>query len=210
MLLSKGGLVGSTDRALMPPARRLSDGARRRCAVLMALFAFIPGLPFVPFMIGAGCLGGAAWLARQTQAARGGEGRRRRPAAAAPPKKSLGDLLDVDEIHMEFAPNLVPVVMDEATGLDARIAQHAQPHRHRVRADPAGDPADRQSGAAAGHLRDPGAGGRGGAERHRDRPGAGAAARRGRAGAGGARRWPSRSTARRRAGSRRRCRRRRR
>ena len=34
-------------------------------AVLMALFAFIPGLPFVPFLIGAGCLAAAAWLAGQ-------------------------------------------------------------------------------------------------------------------------------------------------
>ena len=164
MLLSKGGLVGSTDRALI---RQLGGypTALGTVAVLMALFAFIPGLPFVPFLIGAVSLGGAAWLARETKAQRGRGRRGRRPRRAAPAKKSLGDLLDVDEIHMEFAPNLVPVVMDEATGLDARIAQHAQPHRHRVRADPAGDPADRQSGPAARHLRDPHPGGRGGAQR---------------------------------------------
>ena len=119
MLLSKGGLVGSTDRALI---RQLGGypTALGTVAVLMALFAFIPGLPFVPFILGAGCLGGAAWLAREQKA-------KEAAAAAAPPeprtpaKKSLGDLLDIDEIHMEFAPNLVPVVMDAATGLDARI-----------------------------------------------------------------------------------------
>jgi flagellar biosynthesis protein FlhA len=119
MLLSKGGLVGSTDRALM---RQLGGypTALATVAVLMALFAFIPGLPFVPFLLGAGSLAVAAWVARQTQvreAARAAAV----PEAKAPAKKSLGDLLDVDEIHMEFAPNLVPVVMDEATGLDARI-----------------------------------------------------------------------------------------
>ncbi|HVH02161.1 MAG TPA: flagellar biosynthesis protein FlhA [Amaricoccus sp.] len=119
MLLSKGGLVGSTDRALI---RQLGGypTALGTVAVLMALFAFIPGLPFVPFLIGAASLAGAAWVARQTRA-------REAAAAAAPPaprtpaKRSLGDLLDIDEIHMEFAPNLVPVVMDEAPGLDARI-----------------------------------------------------------------------------------------
>lgn len=119
MLLSKGGLVGSTDRALI---RQLGGypTALGTVAVLMALFAFIPGLPFVPFILGAGCLGGAAWLAREQKA-------KEAAAAAAPPeprspaRKSLGDLLDIDEIHMEFAPNLVPVVMDAATGLDARI-----------------------------------------------------------------------------------------
>jgi len=117
MLLSKGGLVGSTDRALM---RQLGGypTALGTCAVLMAAFALIPGLPFVPFIIGAACLGGAAWFSRAAL-------REKKPEAATAPampaKKSLGDLLDVDEIHMEFAPNLVPVVMDEATGLDARI-----------------------------------------------------------------------------------------
>ncbi|MFO1141437.1 MAG: flagellar biosynthesis protein FlhA [Amaricoccus sp.] len=119
MLLSKGGLVGSTDRALI---RQLGGypTALATVAVLMLLFAFIPGLPFIPFVIGSGSLGAAAWVARQTKL-------REAAAAAAPPetktaaKKSLGDLLDVDEIHMEFSPNLVPVVMDEATGLDARI-----------------------------------------------------------------------------------------
>ena len=119
MLLSKGGLVGSTDRALI---RQLGGypTALATVAVLMALFAFIPGLPFVPFLIGAGCLGGAAWVARQTKL-REAAAAAAPPEARAPAKKSLGDLLDIDEIHMEFAPNLVPVVMDEATGLDARI-----------------------------------------------------------------------------------------
>ena len=85
MLLSKGGLVGSTDRALM---RQLGGypTALATVAVLMTLFAFIPGLPFVPFLLGAGCLAAAAWIARQTQAreaARAAE----LPEAQAPAKR---------------------------------------------------------------------------------------------------------------------------
>ena len=34
----------------------------------------------------------------------------------------MGDLLDLDDIHVEFAPDLVDMVLDPATGLDARIA----------------------------------------------------------------------------------------
>ncbi len=122
MLLSKGGVVGTADRALI---RQLGAHplALATVAVLMALFAFIPGLPFVPFVIGAGALGVAAWYAQAAQ--RQAEAAEAAPAAErgdAPRQKSLGDLLDVDEIHMEFAPDLVPVVMDAATGLDARIA----------------------------------------------------------------------------------------
>jgi flagellar biosynthesis protein FlhA len=33
----------------------------------------------------------------------------------------MGDMLDFDDIHIEFAPNLVAMVLDPATGLDARI-----------------------------------------------------------------------------------------
>jgi flagellar biosynthesis protein FlhA len=34
----------------------------------------------------------------------------------------MGDLIDLDDIHVEFAPDLVAMVLDPATGLDARIA----------------------------------------------------------------------------------------
>jgi len=44
------------------------------------------------------------------------------PPEDTPKEKSLGDILDLDEIHVEFAPNLVNMVLDPATGLDARIA----------------------------------------------------------------------------------------
>ncbi len=122
MLLSKGGLIGSTDRALMGQLGGYPV-ALATVALLMALFAFIPGLPFFPFLVGAAALAGAAFVARNT-AARRADAEKTPPTetSAAPRSKSLGDFLDVDEIHMEFAPDLVPVVMDAATGLDARIA----------------------------------------------------------------------------------------
>jgi flagellar biosynthesis protein FlhA len=120
MLLSKGGTVGSTDRAL---ARQLGGHpiALGTVGVLMGLFSLVPGLPFIPFIIAAGCLGGAAHLAKKAALKAAAAQAAPKAEAAAPPRKTLGDLLDVDEIHMEFAPNLVPVVMDAATGLDARI-----------------------------------------------------------------------------------------
>ncbi|MGB0967474.1 MAG: FHIPEP family type III secretion protein, partial [Halocynthiibacter sp.] len=36
-------------------------------------------------------------------------------------EKLLGDMLDLDDLHVEFAPDLVAMVLDSATGLDARI-----------------------------------------------------------------------------------------
>ncbi len=120
MLLSKGGLVGSTDRALIHQLGGYPV-ALATVALLMGLFAFVPGLPFVPFVIGAGCLGGAAFLAQSTMRKAAAEKVKAAPKPEPPKSRTLGDLLDVDEIHMEFSPNLVPVVMDAATGLDSRI-----------------------------------------------------------------------------------------
>ena len=37
-------------------------------------------------------------------------------------QKTIGDVLDFDDIHIEFAPNLVAMVLAPVTGLDSRIA----------------------------------------------------------------------------------------
>ncbi len=122
LLLSKGGVIGSTDKALI---RQLGahPAALGTVAGLMALFGLIPGLPLVPFLIGAAVLGGATWYSWQVL-----EREKAEEAAAKAvqkvqeqPQKTLGDMLDLDEIHLEFASDLVATVMDEATGLDSRI-----------------------------------------------------------------------------------------
>ncbi|MEM9762145.1 MAG: FHIPEP family type III secretion protein, partial [Pseudomonadota bacterium] len=64
LLLSKGGVVGTADRALGSQLGGYPS-ALATVAGLMALLAFLPGLPFLPFMAGAAILGGVAWLAWQ-------------------------------------------------------------------------------------------------------------------------------------------------
>ncbi|MFV2034531.1 MAG: flagellar biosynthesis protein FlhA [Halocynthiibacter sp.] len=122
LLLARGGATGSADLALITQLGRYPP-ALATVGVLMALFALVPGLPFLPFMIGAFTLCGTAWLAYQKNL--------KKVAASAPQdsespsdpvKKPMGDLLDLDDIHVEFAPDLVAMVLDPATGLDARIA----------------------------------------------------------------------------------------
>ncbi|TVQ58337.1 MAG: flagellar biosynthesis protein FlhA [Rhodobacteraceae bacterium] len=123
LLLSKGGVLGSADLAL---TRQLGHYpmALATVAALLALFAFVPGLPFFPFLLGALALGGAAWLAERERkaAAVRALASAEAPVDTGPARKTLGDMLDLDEIHVQFAPDLVPTVMDPATGLDARIA----------------------------------------------------------------------------------------
>lgn len=121
LLLSRGGAKGAADLELFRQLGKYPP-ALATVAFLMALFALVPGLPFLPFLAGAIVLGGAAEFVRRAAAKRiSDEVRAEAPKAEAPRRKSMGDILDLDEIHVEFAPNLVAMVLDPATGLDARI-----------------------------------------------------------------------------------------
>ncbi|HUS52530.1 MAG TPA: flagellar biosynthesis protein FlhA [Thermohalobaculum sp.] len=123
LLLSKGGVTGSTDRALLDQLGGY-PGALGTVAGLMALFAFVPGLPFLPFILGASVLALGATLSVRKAAERAEaalEPVLEVDATGAAPRASIGDLLDVDEIHVRFAPDLIASVLDPAVGLEKRI-----------------------------------------------------------------------------------------
>ncbi len=119
LLLSKGGAIGSADRALLDQFSAYPR-AIATVAGLLAFFAFIPGLPLAPFLLGAIVLGIAAFFAYAKQREKAEAETQVEEIEELPPR-SLGDLLDVDEIHLEFATDLVPTVLDEAKGLNSRI-----------------------------------------------------------------------------------------
>ena len=122
LLLARGGAKGATDLALVGQLGKFPP-ALATVAVLMGLFALVPGLPFLPFLTGAITLGGCAWLAQQAANVRREKAENVEVDEVAPDvEKPLGDILDLDDIHVEFAPDLVSMVLDPATGLDARIA----------------------------------------------------------------------------------------
>ncbi|MBC7479574.1 MAG: flagellar biosynthesis protein FlhA, partial [Pseudorhodobacter sp.] len=117
LLLSRSGATGAADISFFAQLGRF-PGALGTVALLMALIALVPGMPFLPFMFGAGTLAYAAWRAHKRGVKPAVDAV---PANLAPVKKSIGDVLDFDEIHIEFAQNLVAMVLDPATGLDSRI-----------------------------------------------------------------------------------------
>lgn len=121
ILLSRGGAKGSADMDLFRQLSRYPP-ALGTVAVLMALFALVPGLPFLPFMAGALLLGGTAWMVQRAEQKRARREAMKMPLPAEPKRRSMGDVLDVDDIHVEFAPDLVAMALDPATGLDARIS----------------------------------------------------------------------------------------
>ncbi len=123
LLLSRGGSHGAADLAVLAQLGKYPP-ALATVAVLMGLFALFPGLPFGPFLAGALILGFLAWRMANKEEL---------PAVNAiseqedvVPDKTMGDVLDLDEIHVEFSQDLVPMILDPATGLDARITNMRQ------------------------------------------------------------------------------------
>lgn len=120
LLLARGGSNVSADVAVMAQLGR-HPAALTTVAVLMAMFALVPGLPFLPFMFGAAILGASAWWIKTHPPAEPEE-TVDEVEDDAPVTRPMGDVLDLDDIHVEFAPDLVNMALDPGTGLDVRIA----------------------------------------------------------------------------------------
>jgi len=116
LLMARGGAAGAADVSFFAQLSRY-PAAMITVAMLLAVFAAVPGMPVLPFLAGAACLGWIGWrrlrVKPQTEL----------PIASigpAPPRP-IGDVLDFDEIHVEFASDLVAMALDPATGLDRRV-----------------------------------------------------------------------------------------
>lgn len=119
LLLSRGGTKGAADKALVEQLGR-HPAALIAVGLLMFLFALVPGMPFLPFLAGAVILGGSGLVVQRNKLRNHAEVAKQAPPEE-PAEKSMGDRLELDEIHVEFATDLVAMAMDSATGLDARI-----------------------------------------------------------------------------------------
>ena len=118
LLLSRGGNSGSVDFSVVSQLGGY-PAALATVALLMTVFAFVPGLPFVPFMASALVLGYAVFLGSRSKKAQ--EDQLLETPAPEQVQRPLGDLIDLDDIHVEFSADLVAMVLDPATGLDVRV-----------------------------------------------------------------------------------------
>ena len=119
LLLARGGERKATDTAIFDQLGRHPEplGA---VAFLLALFALVPGLPFLPFVLAAAALATAAFFLHQRKKEKAAEQIKPDPQST-PASKPIGDVLDLDDLHVEFAADLVNMVLDPGTGLEARI-----------------------------------------------------------------------------------------
>ncbi|MEL7164902.1 MAG: flagellar biosynthesis protein FlhA [Pseudomonadota bacterium] len=121
LLLARGGSKGATDLAVFAQLGK-HPSALATVSVLMVMLALMPGLPFLPFMAGGVLLAFISYLLRRNLARAAQPDEPEVTDTPIPVEKSMGDVLELDDIHVEFAPDLVNMVLDPGTGLDARIA----------------------------------------------------------------------------------------
>lgn len=121
LLLARGGARGATDLTLFSQLSRY-PGALATVGVLLGVFALVPGMPFLPFITGSALLGGIAYVMYTRGRTQEKQTESDQIEAAKPAAPALGDVLELDDVHVEFAPDLVSMVLDPGTGLDARIA----------------------------------------------------------------------------------------
>ncbi|NRA30602.1 MAG: flagellar type III secretion system protein FlhA [Parvularculaceae bacterium] len=117
LLLSKGRGEEAVDLVLWRELGARPEALATVAAVLAA-FALFPGLPFLPFTAGAALLGYLAWrLARQREQPEPDDA----PAEIETPQTNFGDLLSVEEIHVELSPDLIGTVIRGDAGFDGRV-----------------------------------------------------------------------------------------
>lgn len=112
LLVSKGGISGSADKALFLQFGRYPK-AMALTSVLMITLALMPGLPAIPFMFLGGCAGAAAFFMMRGNETRKVVEEQKRIAAAAPPpvaEQPISKMLAMDTIRLELGYGLLAMV----------------------------------------------------------------------------------------------------
>ncbi|PHR56094.1 MAG: flagellar biosynthesis protein FlhA [Robiginitomaculum sp.] len=121
LLLAKGKEEGTVDKTMFKQFTA-HPAALFSVALVMVVFALFPGLPFLPFIVGAGLLGYLGLNAMKKQAAEAIEAETPELLEDVKPvEETMGDVLDIDEIHLVLSKELVPIAMDQETGFNKRV-----------------------------------------------------------------------------------------
>ncbi len=123
MLVSKGSVRGSTDRAFVSQLGGQSKPLMM-AAALSGLFAVLPGMPFVPFVLLAAVAAASAYLVRETarKRARAAElAARIEDNPAVVRDEPINELMRVDEVRIELGMGLVSLTAGPDGGLTEKI-----------------------------------------------------------------------------------------
>ena len=132
MLVSKSGVTGSADKALVRQFTHYPKALGVSAAVVAAL-ALLPGMPIIPFLGLAGGVGYMAFTSSKRSGARkaqealdsltaptgGGE----QPAGGPMGEAPITDSLKIDELKLELGYGLLSLVKEDDTGTDRLTEQ---------------------------------------------------------------------------------------
>ena len=113
LLVSKSGVRGSTDKALVAQLGGYPQ-ALGLCSFLLVCLALLPGIPMLPFLLLAGLTGSGAYVLAQRR-----EADRRETALieqaqteAVPAEEPIASVLAIDELRLELGYGLLPLIND--------------------------------------------------------------------------------------------------
>jgi flagellar biosynthesis protein FlhA len=110
LLVSKAGVVGSTDKALFGQLSSYPK-ALGLTAFLLLCLALLPGIPMAPFLAIAMAVGFLAWrIARRQEQAVVEEAQKAEQAAAQPSDEPISTALAIDELRIELGYGLLPLI----------------------------------------------------------------------------------------------------
>src|ERR1700729_2450500 len=110
LLVSKAGVVGAADKALLSQLSGYPKALGMSAAVMLVM-APLPGIPMVPFLIlGGGTAALAYTINRRNKLAMAAETKKTEVAQAAPVEEPMSAALKMDDLKVELGYALLPLV----------------------------------------------------------------------------------------------------
>jgi len=119
LLLSKGNDQKAIDKSFLSQLGG-NPAALGTVAGLLFVFGLFPGLPFLPFFLGSILLGSSAFFL-QKNLKETEDDPDNSEVEAEPVQATLGDHLDVDEIHIDVSVDLINEILSGDDGFENRI-----------------------------------------------------------------------------------------
>jgi len=132
LLVSKAGVTGSADKALVAQFTGYPKALGMSAAVVAAL-ALLPGMPIIPFLALAGGVGWLAFKSTKTNASKAAQAALdailkpatsgEQPAGGPLGEAPITDSLKIDELKLELGYGLLSLVKEDDTGTDRLTEQ---------------------------------------------------------------------------------------
>jgi flagellar biosynthesis protein FlhA len=122
LLVSKAGIVGAADKALVAQLSGYPKALGMSAAV-MTVMSLLPGIPMLPFLLLGGGAGALAYMIDKRQKAQLATDAKKAEVAAAPPaEEPISTALRIDDLKIELGYALLPLV-NSANGTDRLTEQ---------------------------------------------------------------------------------------